>query len=43
VDAVRYFRGLGPARRRRWDRLIVPLALVALTILTVVAAVQQFA
>lgn len=42
VDAVRYFRGLGPPRRRRIESLVVATTFVMLGLLTLLAAVEQF-
>ena len=41
VDSIRYLRGLGRPRPRRYEHLLAGLGLVMLAVLTVVAAVQE--
>ena len=42
VDAIRYFRGLGPSRRRRTESKIFLTAVLVLAVLTVLAIIDQF-
>ena len=42
VDAIRYFRGLGPSRRRRIESKIFSTAVLMLAALTVLAVIEQF-
>lgn len=41
MDAVRYFRGLGPVRKRRTERFVLALCVLALIVLTVVVAIAE--
>ncbi len=42
VDAIRYFRGLGPTRRRSLESMVFTVAVVVLAALTLLATVEQF-
>lgn len=43
VDTIRYFRGLGPSRRRRLNSLVFAVSVAILSALTVMATLEQFA
>lgn len=42
VDAIRYFRGMGPSRRNRIEPKIFVTAVMVLAVLTVLAVIEQF-
>jgi hypothetical protein len=42
VDAIRYFRGLRPTRRRRIETIVFAAGVAVLSALTVLATFNQF-
>lgn len=42
VDAIRYFRGLRPSRRRRIETMVFATSVTILAVLTVLATFDHF-